>query len=88
LPPATILNIASGTQRRIGDILDDLQAIAGTAAVVELDASRLRPSEVPTAIGDATAARTLLDWAPQIPWQRTLTDTLNDWRVRVLAEPN
>lgn len=88
LAPATILNIASGMQRRIGDILAELQAIAGTNAVVETDQSRLRSSEIPTAIGDASAARALLDWAPQIPWERTLTDTLNDWRIRVMAEPN
>jgi GDP-4-dehydro-6-deoxy-D-mannose reductase len=88
LPPGTILNIASGAHRRIGDILADLQAIAGTQAVAETDQSRLRSSEIPIATGDASAARTLLGWAPQIPWEKTLTDTFNDWRIRVLAEPN
>ncbi len=88
LPRATILNIASGTQRRIADILSDLKAIAGITAVTETDKTRLRPSEIPTAMGDATACRALLGWAPEIPWQKTLTDTLNDWRVRVLAESN
>jgi GDP-4-dehydro-6-deoxy-D-mannose reductase len=88
LPPTTILNIASGTQRRIGDILAALQTIAGTAAIIETDTTRLRPSEIPIAAGDASAARTLLGWAPEIPWEKTLTDTFNDWRIRVLAEPN
>jgi GDP-4-dehydro-6-deoxy-D-mannose reductase len=88
LPAAAILNIASGVPRRIGDVLADLQTIAGTAAVVQTDIARLRPSEIPIAIGDAAAARTMLGWAPQIAWERTLTDTFNDWRVRVLAESN
>jgi nucleoside-diphosphate-sugar epimerase len=88
LPPAIILNIASGTPRRIGDILADLQAIAGTAAMIETDKGRLRPSDIPIAVGDATASRTALGWAPEIAWEKTLSDTFNDWRLRVLAEPN
>ena len=86
LPRGVILNVASGTARRVGDVLQDLLAIAGVAATIETDATRLRPSEIPVARGDATAARTLLGWAPQIPWATTLADTLNDWRSRVRTE--
>jgi GDP-4-dehydro-6-deoxy-D-mannose reductase len=86
LPAATILNIASGTPRRIGDVLADLQAIAGTAAVVETDRARLRPSEIPIAVGDASAARAMLDWAPQIPWTQTLIETLYYWQSQVGVE--
>ncbi|HBK08392.1 MAG TPA: GDP-6-deoxy-D-lyxo-4-hexulose reductase [Acetobacteraceae bacterium] len=86
LAPGTILNIASGTQRRIGDILADLLAIGGTDAAIQTDDSRLRRSEIPVATGDAGLARSLLGWAPAIPWDTTLADTLADWRGRVLAE--
>jgi nucleoside-diphosphate-sugar epimerase len=86
LQPGIILNISSGQKRRIGDILAELLMLAETTAVVQNDVARLRPSDIQTASGDSSAARTLLGWAPQIPWQITLTDTLNDWRARVLVE--
>lgn len=86
LAAGTILNIASGTPRRIGDILADLLAIGGTEAAIQTDDTRLRGSEIPVATGDAGLARSLLGWTPSIPWDTTLADTLADWRGRVLAE--
>lgn len=87
LPPGTILNIASGTPRRIGDVLADLLALAGVQASVQTRADLLRPVEIPTAAGDAARARALLGWAPCIPWGDTLAGVLADWRERVRAEP-
>ncbi len=55
-------------------MLDSLLAIAGVQARIEVDAGRLRPSEIPTATGDAAAARRLLDWTPRIAWETTLAD--------------
>ena len=85
LPPGVVLNIASGTPRRIGDVLDALIRVAGVNVKVELDPARLRPSEIPSATGDASRARDLLGWAPRIPWEQTLTDVLADWRNRAAA---
>ena len=82
LPPGTVLNIASGTARRVGDILADLMAAAGVTAEIETEAGRLRPTDIPTARGDATRARDLLGWAPTIPWSQTLDDILSDWHHR------
>jgi GDP-4-dehydro-6-deoxy-D-mannose reductase len=82
LPPGTVLNIASGTSRRIGDILDSLLALAGITATIETDADRLRPADIPVATGDASAAREMLGWVPEIGWERTLRDILGDWRSR------
>lgn len=87
IPNGAILNIASGTARRVGDVLAELLAIAGVHAAIQTDQDRLRPSEIPTASGDAAAARALLGWRPQIAWGTTLADTLDDWRGRILAEP-
>ena len=84
LAPGQILNIASGTGRRVGDILDDLLRLSGVAAEIRTDPTRLRPSDIPTATGDATLAHRTLDWAPQIPWHQTLRDILADWRRRIL----
>ena len=83
LAPGTILNIASGTPRRIGDVLADLLRIAGVSAEIVLDPARLRPSDIPLAAGNAAAAHAALGWAPSIPWATTLADVLADWRARL-----
>jgi GDP-4-dehydro-6-deoxy-D-mannose reductase len=85
LEPGAVLNLASGTPRRIGDVLDDLLRLAGVAATPEASAGLLRPTDIPVARGDATLARGLLDWAPRRAWEDTLRDVLADWTVRVRA---
>jgi GDP-4-dehydro-6-deoxy-D-mannose reductase len=87
LTPGTILNLASGTARRIGDILNDLQALAGISAEVQIEPVRKRLSDVPLAQGNATRARDLLGWTPTIPWDQTLRDVLEEWRGRLDAKP-
>jgi GDP-4-dehydro-6-deoxy-D-mannose reductase len=82
LPRETIINIASGVPRRIGDVLRDLLDLAGLHVEVATDTARLRGAEILTASGDGSRARRLLDWAPVIPWQQTLADVLADWRTR------
>jgi GDP-4-dehydro-6-deoxy-D-mannose reductase len=83
IPAGTILNLASGTPRRIGDILTDLLALANVQADIQTDTTRLRPGDIPRAIGNAAQAHRLLHWAPTIPWSQTLADVLDDWRTRV-----
>lgn len=85
LPPGTVLNIAAGAPRRIGDILEALLARARVRPAVEVEAARLRPTDVERVHGDASRARALLGWAPQVPWEQTLDDALADWRGRVAA---
>ena len=85
LPPGTILNLASGQAHRIGDVLGSLLRLSGVAAELRTDPARLRPSDIPAALGDASRARRELGWAPCIAWERTLQDVLDEWRARVRA---
>ena len=87
IPSGTVLNIASGHPRRIGDVLAELLELAGVKAEIEMDMARLRPSEIALAAGDPAAVRNLLGWAPTIPWRQTLLDMLADWRLRIGAPP-
>jgi GDP-4-dehydro-6-deoxy-D-mannose reductase len=88
IAPGTILNVASGTPRRIGDILRQLLELAGVTATLEIGAALLRPVEIPIAAGNAEAARAALGWHAAIPWEQTLRDVLQDWRERVRHEPS
>jgi nucleoside-diphosphate-sugar epimerase len=82
LLPGTIVNIASGVPRKIGDILNDLLDMAGLRIEIVSDNERMRSSEIISASGDAGRARQLLGWTPKIPWTQTLVDVLADWRER------
>lgn len=86
LEPGTVLNIASGTARRIGDVLQAMLALAGTAVRIETDPGRARPADIPLALGDATRLHDRLGWAPGIAWEQTLRDVLDDWALRVAEE--
>ena len=81
--PDLILNLASGTPRRIGDVLASLIAESGMSVEIAHDEIRARPNEIVRAVGSAHEAASRLGWSPRIPWTRTLADTLADWRQRV-----
>jgi GDP-4-dehydro-6-deoxy-D-mannose reductase len=83
LPPGIALNICSGTPRRIGDLLEALLGLAGLEVRVEQDEARLRPTDVEHVRGDPSLARSILGWAPVVPWEDTLASVLADWRARV-----
>jgi GDP-4-dehydro-6-deoxy-D-mannose reductase len=80
LLPGTIVNIASGIPRRIGNILDELMDIAGVHPEIVTDEARLRSSEIISASGDTARAGQLLGWTPETPWTQTLGAVLADWR--------
>jgi GDP-4-dehydro-6-deoxy-D-mannose reductase len=87
LAPGAILNLASGNARKIGDILSQLQSLAGVSVEARIDPARLRNSDVASACGSATLAREMLGWVPVIPWEQTLQDVLDDWRGQIGATP-
>jgi len=76
LAPGLVVNLASGVARRIGDALTFLVGEARCEVAVEADPLRMRPNDLPVAVGDATRARELLGWAPRIAWETTLRDIL------------
>ena len=80
LPPGIAINLASGTARRIGSVLDELLALARVPIAIRTDPARLRPDDLPRSLGDPTLAQRLLDWRPEIPWPTTLADILGDCR--------
>ena len=83
IPQGAIVNLASGTPRRIGDVLEDLMRAAGVAADIQTDAGRLRATDIPVACGNAGKALSLLGWAPTIPWMETVAAVTRDWHDRV-----
>lgn len=83
-----VYNVCSGTGIRMRDLLRTLIEVSGLSVEVRVDASRLRPSDVPELVGDPALIRADLGWSPRIPLERSLADLLGYWRERVAqAEP-
>lgn len=80
-PPC--LNIASGRSRKIREVLDLLLSLSTAKIEVELDPERLRPSDIPVAVGNATLLKSTTGWQAQIPLETTLGKLLDYWREQV-----
>jgi GDP-4-dehydro-6-deoxy-D-mannose reductase len=74
--PADVYNVASGTGRRIGDLLDALIGLARVECAIEVDPDpeRVRPTDA--SVGDASRLRAATGWQPRVPWLDTLSRLL------------
>jgi GDP-4-dehydro-6-deoxy-D-mannose reductase len=82
----SVFNIASGTPRRIGDLIDILGECAATPFEVIIDPSRLRTSDIPIVTGSSARIENLTGWRRKIPIERTLEELL-DYCRRVRRAP-
>ncbi|MDK2820434.1 MAG: GDP-4-dehydro-6-deoxy-D-mannose reductase [Clostridia bacterium] len=81
--PGEVYNIASGIAIKIKELLDMILALSNQKITVEVDESRLRPSDVPILLGDYSKFNKQTGWKPEISLKKTITDLLNYWRDRV-----
>ena len=80
--PGDVYNIASGTTYPIKEVLDKLLSITDANITIEEDPARLRPSDVPILLGDYSKFHAATGWEPVIPFDQTLRDILDYWRVQ------
>jgi GDP-4-dehydro-6-deoxy-D-mannose reductase len=69
-------NLASGRAVRMRDVVDVLVQLTTVPIEVEQDESRLRPSDIPTLVGDPSKLRAATGWEPEIALAQTLADAL------------
>ncbi|MBI2611195.1 GDP-mannose 4,6-dehydratase [Candidatus Gottesmanbacteria bacterium] len=81
--PGEVYNISTGKGRKIKYVLDLLLSMSKVKITVKKDPERMRPSDVPVLIGDATKFVKKTGWKPEIPFEKTMEDLLNYWRERV-----
>lgn len=75
-----VYNVASGQHRAIRDVLDYLRSRVSAEIRVEVDPSRLRPSDMPVFAGDVSRLRDCTGWEPRFAFEETLDDLLASWR--------
>jgi len=77
--PGEAYNVCSGVAVRMGDVLDKLLEATGLKGSVQVHQQTLHVSAASDVlVGDPAKVRTAVGWAPQIPLDRSLAETL-DW---------
>lgn len=71
------INIGSGREIAIGDLVRMIAGLAGKPVAIEVDEARARPahSEVERLVASATVARELLGWEPSVSLEEGLQTT-------------
>jgi len=78
-----VYNIGSGRTYAMKEVVDILTSLSEVYVKIEIDPSRLRPSDVPVLLSDSSKFRKLTGWQPKIPFKQSLQDLLDYWRERV-----
>ena len=81
--PGEAYNVSSGHTRSIREVLDMFVADAKTPVTVQSDPAYLRSGGVRKSWGDPSKLRDLTGWTPEVPFERTVRDVLEDCRRRV-----
>jgi GDP-4-dehydro-6-deoxy-D-mannose reductase len=83
--PMRPYNVCSGRAYSMRELLDILLSLARVRVRIELDPSRLRPSDNPLILGSHARLTADTGWRPEIPIERTLADLLDHWRTAAVA---
>lgn len=78
-----IYNVGSGKALTICELLEKIVSLSPAKISVEVDASRLRPVDIPVIEADISKLHQDTGWRPEIPLTKTLADTLAYWREAV-----
>lgn len=81
--PSTPYNVCSGRAQTMRELLGILLSLSRVRVRVDVDASRLRPSDNPVILGSHARLTRDTGWRPEIPIEQTLADLLDHWRLRV-----
>lgn len=80
--PGEVYNIASGQGCAIRRMLEMLLDMTDIPIQVMQDPSRIRPADIPVVIGDYSKLHRQTGWQPEIPFERTLADLLQEFRSK------
>lgn len=81
-PAGEVYNIGGNQTMKVGEMLDmllDLSPVKDKVKI-EVDPKLLRPSDVTLQIPDCSKFKRVTGWEPEIPFEKTLQDTLDYWR--------
>lgn len=71
-----VYNLASGRGVSVRELADMVLAHARTEVTLTTEPSRLRATDIPELVGNASKAREAVNWTPEIPLETTLDEML------------
>ena len=78
-----VYNIASGDTHATSEILEYYVSHSKSSIKTVIDEKRMRPSDVPYLLGDATKFTNTTGWKPKHKFEKTLDELLEYWRGKV-----
>jgi GDP-4-dehydro-6-deoxy-D-mannose reductase len=81
--PGEVYNLGMGQAHTVAALLDTLIAATTVAVEVVQDLNRTRPVDVPCMVADCARVHEHTGWQTQIPFEQSLQDVLDYWRVQV-----
>ncbi len=81
--PGSAYNVCSGQPRSIQLVLDTMLQLTGSTIEQVSDPSKFRPIDTPLSFGDHVLLTQATGWQPEIPFETTLADVLEEARARV-----
>jgi GDP-4-dehydro-6-deoxy-D-mannose reductase len=78
--PGEVYNVGAGRSHSIRELLDRLLAMSRVPIEVRQDPGRMRPSDMPDIVCDASRIRERTGWQPTISFEQSLGDVLAYWR--------
>ncbi len=81
--PGMVYNAGSGVGRKIEEVVRGLLRHSNADLRLVVEQEKLRKGDPTCLVADTSLLRRTTGWAPQIPFEQSLVDVLNDWRRRV-----
>ncbi len=83
-----VYNICSGKAYKMKDMLDMIISLSKSKKQIKVrtDPSRLRPSDVELLLGDYSKFAKETGWKPEIPFEKTLKDSVDYWREKISGQ--
>lgn len=75
--PGEAYNVGSGRGVSVGELFELVSREAGVEAELSVEPSRVRATDIPYLVADASKASRELGWEARIPLERTVRDMLN-----------
>lgn len=78
-----VYNICSARGVTIKNCLYEMMSLSPKQLSVKIDARRVQKNDVPAQVGSYAKLYKATGWDPKIPLKQSLSDLLDDWRIRV-----
>lgn len=75
-----ILNVCSGVERKIADVIGQLAALLDVEVELQVDPARQRKNEQARVVGDCSVIHELTGWSAITPFEKTLDSIATYWQ--------